>query len=235
MARPQTVALIFLTAATALLWAGQGAASKTADMAGAQPAPAAVGCWMGTRLPVDHRVFEILETTDVSAMEYRQPNDQPVWLSQVSGFGKRAAFHPPELCFVGSHYEVLERGQATVMMHGRPQRVMRLVVGRGADRMEAWYWFTANGRVTPNYYQQQWWLLQAQLRWRPAAGTLVRISTPLDDPVKARARLAAFADQWSRAGEPVTADTTPSGQSAARASSATDGDQVAGRMDTGTG
>jgi EpsI family protein len=71
---------------------------------------------------------------------------------------------------------------------------MRLVVAQGRERFEAWYWFTASGRVTPSYYQQQLWLLADTIRRRPSAGMLLRVSTPVDEPATSRARLQGFVD-----------------------------------------
>ncbi len=154
--------------------------------------PLQLGLWVGQPLTVDPRVVQVLETDDVSLMEYRLGKEPPLWFAQVVGFGKRGAFHPPELCYIGSHFEVVERGPATVMIHGVPHEVMRLVLAKGTERFEAWYWFTAGDRMTANYYQQQVWLLWDTLRRQPASGSLVRISTQLDQPEPARRRLLAF-------------------------------------------
>ncbi len=191
--RPQPIAFCALTLAGALVWLGQGTASRAA--AAPTAVPTTIGAWLGRPVPLERNVYDILETEDVTLVEYARGNEPPVWLAQVAGFGNRAAFHPPELCFVGSHFEVLERGAIAVPVQGRPHRLMRLVVGQGHQRYEAWYWFTANDRVTSSYYQQQWWLLLDAIRRRPTAGTLVRISTPLDEPTATHRRLAAFVNQ----------------------------------------
>jgi len=190
--RPQVLALLLLSLAACVVQALDGRTLASAGE-GVAVVPAQLGMWTGTPLPVDRRTIEILETSDVLATEYRRQDDsQSVWFAQVAGFGNRAAFHPPELCYVGSHFEVLERGLLTVSVHGRPRRVMRLVIGQAGKRFETWYWFTANGRMTPNYYQQQLWLLGATIRGQRPAGTLVRISTPLNEPSRSRERLLAF-------------------------------------------
>lgn len=194
--RPQPIAFCALTLAGALIWLGQGSALRAAAAAPMTAVPTRIGAWTGRPVPMERKVYEILETDDVALMEYTRGKEPPVWLAQVAGFGNRAAFHPPELCFVGSHFEVLERAAITVPVRGRPHRLMRLVVGQGNQHYEAWYWFTANERVTSNYYQQQWWLLLDAIRRRPTAGTLVRISTLLDEPVATRYRLAAFVEQF---------------------------------------
>jgi EpsI family protein len=189
--RPSSLALGVLALAAWLLWSGQSSVSLAP--LGRDAAPLTLGPWAGTSVQMDPRVFEILETKDVTVMEYRMGEETPVWLARVEGFGKRAAFHPPELCYVGSHFEVIERGPHEVLINGQRKRIMRLVVGQGSDQFEAWYWFTANGRVTPSYYQQQWWLMMDAIQRKPMAGTLVRISTPMEDAASSHRRLLAFA------------------------------------------
>ena len=142
-------------------------------------------------MAVDHRTIEILETNDITVMQYEAPGQSSVAVAQVAGFGNRAEYHPPELCFVGSHYEVLERAPMALSIDGKTRRLMRLVVGQGKEKFEAWYWFTVNGRVTHNYYQQQLWLVWDALRGRPASGTLVRLSTSNADG-RAGERLRLF-------------------------------------------
>ena len=195
LTRPQPVAVLLLALSTGLLWSGHRQASST-PAAAQQPMPHLVGLWTAKPIPVDQRAIEILETDDVTVMGYRLGHEPPVWFARVGGFGNRAAFHPPELCYVGSHFEVLERGPITVAIHGQPRQLMRLVIGQGKEQFEAWYWFTANDRVTSNYYQQQIWLLLDAIRHKPMSGTLVRISTPLDHPERTHRRLLAFLSAW---------------------------------------
>jgi EpsI family protein len=198
VAGPVLVAFALLLSATGLLWAGADQRLRSGSSA-REVVPQTVGEWSGTPMPVDQRALEILETDDVAALEYRRGQEPPLWFAQVAGFGNRAAFHPPELCYVGSHYEVLERGPVTVTINGRSRDVMRLVISQGKEQFEAWYWFTANDRVTSNYYQQQMWLVFNTIQGRPTSGTLVRISTPIDQPEQARQRLLAFVESWDRA------------------------------------
>ena len=160
------------------------------------------GVWTGTVLPNDHRSLSLLETNDVTLMEYRLGQEPPVWLVRVGGFGTRAAFHPPEICYVGSDFQVLERGPRTVFINGEARRIMRLVVAQKRQRREAWYWFTADGRTTPSYLTQQLWLVEDALRRLPAAGTLVHISSPMENPRAVSRRLLAFLAALDRDADP---------------------------------
>ena len=193
---PKWVAFTSLMACAWLVWSGHVPTATSQDHV--PSVPEQLGLWTGKPLPVDDRTIEILETDDVTGMEYRMGQEPPVWLSQVAGFGNRAAFHPPELCYVGSHYQVAEREPISVIVNGQTRDVMRLVVTRDGERFEAWYWFTADDRTTPSYYQQQLWLASDSIRRRPMSGTLVRISTPQDSPEHARRRLLAFVTSWDR-------------------------------------
>ena len=187
--RPQVAAFIVLTGFAWLLWAGKPPVTATHEVA---QAPARLGLWTGKPLPVDAKALDILETDNLTLMEYRLGQEPPVWFAQVAGFGNRAAFHPPELCYVGSHFEILKREPMSVFANGRSHRLMRLVIAQDGQQFESWYWFTANGRATHNYYQQQLWLAMDAIRREPASGTLVRISTTLDTPDTAHRRLLAF-------------------------------------------
>lgn len=191
--RPQPVALLCLSLAAWLVWAAPGSSSSEASHAGLPPV---LGLWSGEPLAVPPRTLKLLGTDQVALMAYRMGQEPPVWLARVDGIGNRAAFHPPEICYVGSHFAVLERGVQTVMVHGQPHRVMRLLVGQGQERFEVWYWFTAGGRVTPSYYQQQAWLLLDTVRGKRMSGSLVRISTSVDTVEAAHRRLLAFVTQY---------------------------------------
>lgn len=196
ISKPHLVALTLMTLCAWLLWSSESQAKKRQSNGPRVSLPSELGPWQGMPLAVEQRTIEILETEDVSLMEYHVGEEPPVWFAKVDGFGNRAAFHPPELCYVGSHYEVLERGPIEVVANGKPHRLMRLVLSQGRDRFEAWYWFTAGDRVTPSYYQQQGWLLLDAIHRQPMSGALVRISTPLDTPSRAHRRLLAFVTSW---------------------------------------
>ena len=154
--------------------------------------PVHLGPWEGLVLD-DPSAAGLKTNQDTALMQYQLGQEPPVWLVQTESVGNRAAFHPPELCYVGNDIEVLERGPVIVLSGGQGHKVMRLLVAQNGRAYEAWYWFTAGERVTSSYYQQQLWLLRDTLHGTASSGTLVRISTPLDGGASAsRRRLLAF-------------------------------------------
>lgn len=191
--QPSTLALLSLGLGGLLIWSRPPASGAAKPL---PPLPQVVGGWQGTAEPVDARSLAILETDDVVVMTYRRDAEPPVWVSRVAGFGGRAAYHPPELCLVGSDFEILEREAMGVEAGGSTRRVVRLLFSKGAERFESWYWFTAGGRMTPSYLTQQLWLFINGVLRRPLSGTLVRISTRGDDPEETKLRLSHFLDSF---------------------------------------
>ena len=189
MSRPAWAALAVLLSFGGLLWRGEPPTR-------AQALPQVrdtMGLWTGT--PITETAVKEQRPDNgeaVRLMEYRMGQEPPVWLTLEGGQGKRASFHPPEICFVGSDFEILEREPVTVVSGNTPRHLMRLVVSQNDNEYEAWYWFTVEDRITHNYYQQQLWLVMDAVRGKRTSGTLVRITTPRDDPQATHRRLLAF-------------------------------------------
>ncbi len=190
------ISIVFLVAANLLPMPARVTSSERPTEATAferASIPLHLGAWSGKHLEVDERTVDILETEDVALMEYTHPQaTQPVWLAQVAGVGQRAAYHPPELCYIGSHFEVMEREPIQVKVQGKSVPVMRLVLSKKDQFFEAWYWFTAGERITVNYYEQQFWLVWSAFKGEKSEGSLVRISSLVDDKEATHERLKDF-------------------------------------------
>ncbi len=148
--------------------------------------PLQMGRWEGQDQAVDERSKGLLGTDQVVVREYRNGEGATIWLAVVYAAENRSAFHPPELCYTGSNFELLEQNTAVIARDDRQAgiEVNRLLMAHMTDRQQqlvAYYWFTAGDRLFTQYHRQQIRLLWNQLRWRPSGGTLVRISTPVDD------------------------------------------------------
>ncbi|MBN1587787.1 MAG: EpsI family protein [Candidatus Omnitrophica bacterium] len=144
--------------------------------------PRQIGLWQGNAVDVDERTFELLGTQDVLILEYEHPEYGLAWLAAVQAAENRAAFHPPELCYVGSNYEVQQKSVASVAHQKEESTVNRLLLTReGIPALLAYYWFVSDSKLQHNYYMEQIRLVSAQLAGRPASGLMVRVSVPVGE------------------------------------------------------
>lgn len=142
--------------------------------------PVEFGEWKGKNIPIPERVYEILETKDVLTREYANARGEKVDLVIVYSGTSRAAFHPPEICYLGGGRELLNKNLETVEIGGSGEnstlRANKLLMKDKFGREIAWYWFTAGNKVTENYYLQQCYFIWNELRRNPAGGSLIRVS-----------------------------------------------------------
>jgi EpsI family protein len=172
------------------------AAATPSDSSSLPVVPLQLDAWEGQDLAVDDRTKALLGTDQVMVREYHDADGTAVWMAVVYAAENRSAFHPPELCYTGSNFELLDRGMVAVEGDDRnAQPINRLLMANGRQHLVAYYWFTAGDRLFANYHHQQWQLIWNQIRRRPSGGTLVRLSTVVDGPDVERAehRLAEMA------------------------------------------
>lgn len=165
-----------------LLYLGQSRGSASSEI-GLEDIPYTIGEWRGRDLSVSERTYALLETEDLLVREYTNPRGEQVWLAIVYCASNRSAFHPPEICYLGGGTELLDKGVIEIRdsAHFLTMRVNKLLMEERAGKRVAWYWFTAGGRVTSNYYRQQCYILLDELRRNRGGGALVRVSTLVID------------------------------------------------------
>ncbi|MEK6567866.1 MAG: exosortase C-terminal domain/associated protein EpsI [Candidatus Omnitrophota bacterium] len=163
--------------------------------------PMELGEWKGMDLPITKRVYKILETEDVLMREYINTKGEKVSLAIVYSGASRAAFHPPEICYLGDGRELLAKNQEIVETRGPVEnqnlRTNKLLMKDRHGQEIAWYWFTAGDKVTENYYLQQCYFTWNELSRNPAGGSLIRVSarTASNDPSQADATGKDFIKQ----------------------------------------
>ncbi len=159
------------------------ASASTAGDASIPQVPQRLGEWEGVDQEVDDRTKGLLGTDQVLVREYHDGQGAMVWAAVVYAAENRSAFHPPELCYTGSNFELLDRGTATVVRsdHGDQPMVNRLLMTNHQQQLLAYYWFTAGDRFFTKYHQQQIQLIWNQMRRKPSGGMLIRVSTLVGD------------------------------------------------------
>jgi EpsI family protein len=157
--------------------------------------PNVIGGWMGQEVHIDDFVTQILETNDVMQRNYSNPlfDNRPVQLAVVFSPSNRKVAHPPEVCYTGGGWEVMDKRM--VSRDGIPEMVrLSLHLGRRQDLV--YYCFKAGEDFTASYYRQQFNIVRNMVRREAASSALVRISTIVHESESvetADRRLAEFA------------------------------------------
>ena len=143
-----------------------------------QNIPMIIGDWHGSDLPVSARTYDILETEDIITREYRNSRGDRVFLTVVFARSNRKVAHPPEVCFAGSGWSRIGRDIHIVTVGDEAIGLNRLILQRGTERQIAMYLYKAGGRLTANYYAQQFNIILNGMFHRNVSSALIRISSP---------------------------------------------------------
>ncbi len=161
-----------------LTWVLAPSAPSGGTAAKSSRLPFRIGTWEGRDQAVDDRTYALLGTRDVLLREYAAPGRPPVGLCVVFSTEDRKVSHPPEVCYQGDGYDILEKGKRDLGPGGAALRANHLRVERRGRGLEVLYWYKVGRAYTDNFYRQQWRAL-----WRRDKGggyALIRLSVPTD-------------------------------------------------------
>jgi EpsI family protein len=149
--------------------------------------------WKAVETPLDATTYDIVGTKDAHMFRYDGAG-KPVYLYWLHSENSRKIGHPPELCYRGDSYEIVERDEKTVNVNGREIPIIRMVVQRGDYRLLVYYWYRIGGVETASYLEHQikwaWQHLNSSNENNEASMT--RISTEIDGGAEDRLK------QWMR-------------------------------------
>lgn len=158
--------------------------------------PMEIGQWRGRDIVLSKKVYEILKTDDVLAREYKDGQGNSITFTVVYSENDRAAFHPPELCYLGGGIELITKEIETIPLAGHDNfRVKTLTMqNKKGSILKAWYWFATRSRFTHSFYIQQLNILFDWLRHNTKEGALIRVSAhlPNSDSPASEKRIKAF-------------------------------------------
>jgi len=120
--------------------------------------PYHLGGWQGRDLDLDERTYEILETRNVVSRTYKNDMGEALHLLIVGSQRDRRVAHPPEVCYTGSHYDIVKTESRTIRGDDINLPVKEFIAESKRDpnqRQSVMYLYKVGDRFTSNYYAQQ--------------------------------------------------------------------------------
>ena len=139
--------------------------------------PRVLAGWSARDLEVTERMFAFLETRDVVYRRYEKEEEPPVTVALIRGAGRRKAAHPPEVCYVGSGFDILDRGSLP-LGEGTFELEARTLSATGpGGRLLCAYFYLSGRRATASYLRHQWDFLLDAFSGGGGRSLLVRLDT----------------------------------------------------------
>ncbi|NOX32315.1 MAG: EpsI family protein [Deltaproteobacteria bacterium] len=145
--------------------------------------PLEIGQWKGSRGKLDKDVYNILGVEDYVLANYRRNPGELINLyvgfyqSQKEG----DIIHSPKNCLPGSGWNITGTSIETVNMTGtgKPVKVIKLLLQKGAEKQVVLYWFQSRGRIISSEYMQKVWLVVDSITKHRTDGSFVRLISPV--------------------------------------------------------
>ena len=145
--------------------------------------PLKLGEWQGRDVPLDKRVYDILETKAIINRSYAS-NGKSVFLSLVYYPETKVDFHAPEGCLAGRGVQI-SKSPRSILIYYNGKRVniaLNQLVRRhnGVDELY-FYFYKAGSFVGKSYIKLRFNLALNKFKSKSRSGSLIRVSTPVVD------------------------------------------------------
>jgi len=168
--------------------------------------PAKLGVWTGKDHLLTEKEYDILETRNLFTREYSDRSGRKIFLFIIYSETNRSVFHPPEVCMVGSGFNIVNKERAEVVSPSRKFYVNKLNTQKGDFKELVLYSYKAGDLYTDNFYLQQAYLAFHQVLGRRVPGATIRVSMPIiGDEKKTLATLRQFLGDVVKAVDQMTA------------------------------
>ena len=145
--------------------------------------PLQIGDWKGRDIPLDKRVYDILETKAIINRSYIS-NGKLVFLSLVYYPETKVDFHAPEGCLAGRGVQISKSPQSILIYYnGKSIKIaLNQLVRRhnGVDELY-FYFYKAGSFVGKSYIKLRFNLALNKFKSKSRSGSLIRVSTPVVD------------------------------------------------------
>jgi len=153
--------------------------------------PKTIGEWSSVDVPLDKRVYELLETKNLIMRDYKNQKGESVNFYIIYSQDDRKVSHPPEICLQGDGATVVEKTQLKV---GNNIDATKLVLEKRNSREIAVYWYKAGKDFTNNYISQQLRFSLGRLMGKKTSLALIRVIAVVEnnDEKQAIAKIRSF-------------------------------------------
>ncbi len=141
--------------------------------------PKTIGTWDSVDLPITKDEYAILETGNAFVRLYTNSVDKSrIYLYLVYSQTNRKVAHPPEICYTGGGFTIVEDAHDTIPVQYKNLTIQanRLRMNKGNFTQIAYYWFKVGDHFTSNYWKQQILIAFYTLLGRHPSSALVRVS-----------------------------------------------------------
>jgi EpsI family protein len=140
------------------------------------PLDLAAGRYVGKEEPLSERIVRMSGADLHVSREYRSPAGDVFRLYVGGAIANDENFHPPSYCMPAAGWEVLEEGTAPFTAYPTSDsgdRMRRLVLQHGRERMLVYYWFQAGERFADHEWTVRFWRFVDLLRGAPLRPTII--------------------------------------------------------------
>lgn len=147
--------------------------------------PARIGNWGSRDIPLEKRIFDILQTPSVLVREYTDSRGKSVFLTIVYYRKNRVEFHSPERCSVGQGSYIDETGIEIIRENTRSIIANKFIVKGERYKEVNLYYFKSGDFITPSYLKLKLRMMLNKLKGLPNSGALVKFSAPVSQNISA--------------------------------------------------
>ena len=145
--------------------------------------PFKFGEWVGKDVAIDDLTYQILETKNILSRLYERKNGETIHLLLVGSDKDRRVAHPPEVCYISSHYDVVNSKESSLKIRGN-QVPVKLFVAQDqkepSHKEQVLYLYQVGKRFTTNYYAQQLRFALDRMARQESRVLLIRLSGSSD-------------------------------------------------------
>ncbi len=149
--------------------------------------PLRLGKWQGKDIPLEERIYELLETRSIIHRAYTSPNGGNIFLSIVYYSETSVDFHAPEACLGGKGIRI-NKSRKTLALKTDAGNINlnlnQLIWKNSRNERLVYYFYKAGDFVGNSYLKLRLNLALNKFANTNKSGALIRISTPIASDIQ---------------------------------------------------